>query len=395
MAGSVRFHISDVGAMISSHEIFNRESYFVPLEPISKETSIRNSLPGFLITLQSSLESKGYLNGVLKEAGYDTAEFRIERIRRNYKFRKLMLDTYAGRCIVYIHYTPRGLRNLACFLAQAPNLGVNTPKVLTSNTTWPYYLQHASVNLVSNYIEGEIFELDTPIEHLGNLGIQLARLHAKRSSKYGPLMTNLPILGSHWGALSRYWRQSIDQISQTGDTALYLPKSEIMYWLQRHGEFLKHFKQFNLCHGDPAGGNFLHQPDGTVYLIDCDHINYGFGAMEIATALLQNYCRGDMRRRERLVESYLQHCTKEDHLIWTKHHRFFIALALFRLSQRKLQWSNKCKKSGSDNRATLAKGLQYWQTFNQLISGSDKGNNWQQLFEDYDQVVLRIEQQAG
>ena len=334
------------------------------------EPEIRNSLPGILQKLQGWMESPGYLRRVL---GLESdASIGVLRVRRNFKFRKLLIRSGSLRYVCYIHYLPRGLRNLGRLHNLAAEVGVNTPRPIISRTSWHQGLLQGGFSVVLPYLPGKTLSNSCSTLELELLGETLGKLHSIRSRHHGPLVSDFRSLGNYWETQCRYWDKAQIEIAGYKSQASS-DLDNVTTSLKQSGKFLDGYNNHSLLHGDPASGNFLQQPDGSLCLIDCDRINYAPAPTELARALLEGYCAHYPERQGLLVESYLRHCPADIKTLWEQHARFFIASALFWRVQRKLQWDQKRSDIGrSRERAELA-----WRQLLDVTASSS--NNWESL----------------
>lgn len=314
---------------------------------------IRNSIPSPLAFMQRWMESEHLLRRILQLD--NDAPLNVLRIRRNFKFRKLIIESGEQRFICYTHYWPRGLRNLAAFTERARAAGIPVPQPISQSLDWSGFLGQRCFSLVLPYIPGSAIGNGASEAQIVALGELLGRLHGIRDCQWGPLMTNFRSHGSYWSGLQRYWAKTESQLVKYGDFAERRDITAVMQWLKQHSAFLGDLSQFSLVHGDPASGNFLVQPGGELCLIDCDRIAYEPAPLELANSLLQAYCQDDTPRRIKLVEAYLSVCPPDIRQSWEAHAQFFITAALLWRGQRKLQWSIKRRTAGhSSERARRA-----------------------------------------
>lgn len=271
----------------------------------------------------------------------------VLQLRRNFKFRKLIVQAGDERFVVYKHYLPRGIRNLAWFCEQARHTGVQVPKPLARNLQWTGFIRHEGFGLVLPYVEGDPLNNHTPVSTLVVLGQKLAGLHSITGHRWGQLMTNFASRGSYWSGLQKFWKKAVQQMCSHAGFAANSDMDKIMDWLTGHGVFLGNTDSFSLTHGDPASGNLLKTPDGGLCLIDCDRIGFEPAGMELGNTLLQSYCAGNPQRQTTLVSAYLQACPDNVRQQWEQHAQFFIAAALLWRTQRKLQWGIKRSDTGS------------------------------------------------
>lgn len=322
---------------------------------------IRNSLPAPLVWLQGWLESERLLHQLLSLPNNSTV--RILHIRRNFKFRKLIVESENTRYVVYSHHWPSGLRRMSAHLRIAQDHGVGLPSVLQEATDWRALRSVHCFALVLPYVQGQALNSTSDLTQLYALGSNLGKLHGIRGARRGQLIRNLPSTGNYWQGQQRYWQQTAKQLHRHSQFATGQAIDATMRWLHEHGQGLQDIHSLSLTHGDPSSGNFLIQPDGQLCMIDCDRLGFDLGPAELANALLQGYCAGQPQRQLALIDGYLRDCPSDLKTLWEHRARFFIANALLWRCQRKLQWSHKRPTAGhSSARSALA-----WQQLQTLI----------------------------
>ncbi|GEM_PF-2940904 len=337
--------------------------------PPSSSRESRDSIPPLLARLQAWMESEHLLRKLLPVEG--DAPIRVLRIRRNFKFRKITVESGGATYICYIHHWPRGLRNLAWFSSEAQKLELHVPQPLLVRTRWRDLIRDHAFSLVVPYIEGAPLNDNCSEETLTALGDALGRLQAITADAHGPLLSNFASRGHYWPALKQYWRQTARQLRTHAAFASDPQVDRVMVWLLEQGQFLESVQRFHLTHGDPAGGNFLITTEGQLYFIDCDRIGFEPGPLELANALLQNYCGDDGQRRFCLSEAYLKSCPPECRELWEQHAQFFIASALVWRTQRKLQWAIKRPDKGR----SMERAAEAWRCLPLVLQA--RPPNWQ------------------
>ena len=284
-------------------------------------------------------------------------------------YQKRVVQVDGERYVLYRFLNPRAAGRLLWLLGECERHGVP----LQQPVAWTQSIGDAAMRggcwVATRFVPGEpVLGLATPVT-LAALGMALARLHGIERERPGALFRlHLP-----W----RTWHQRLqaqlaaglsvglgaDARDTTGDHAR---------WLAGKSAFLAGLERYQLVHGDLYGANVLAAGDA-VSLIDYEAVGFEPAGLELAGALLRDFCGGRSDLRTTLLEAYLQNCAPQVHALWQAHADFYLAAAALRLAWRRDLRARRLTRRRRDAEYARLQALHYAALGRRMIEAEKAG----------------------
>lgn len=223
----------------------------------------------------------------------------IHRTKRPY-FEKRLVEREGERYVMYRFAQRAQMELLAATLTAARSAGA----VLQSVQSMTNVREEAQLGnwLTLSCLPGHLMTRDRFTSNAAaSLGQTLARLHSLR--------------GERWHSLFRRHKPGLPYYRFLQKVPLNSSESR---WAEDSERKIRRIHGFNLAHGDLHSKNMLVGPDDKVALIDYELFAYEPLGLELATALLQPFCRSE-KHRSYFLEAYLAASNAELRSVWADH----------------------------------------------------------------------------
>jgi Ser/Thr protein kinase RdoA (MazF antagonist) len=295
---------------------------------------------------------------------------RVERSKwRLSLYQKRVVRADGERYVLYRFLNPRAAGRLLWLLSECEQHAVPLQRPAAwTRSTWDA-VKLGGFWVATRFVPGEpILGLASP-PTLVALGTALARLHGIERERPGALFRmHLP-----W----RTWHQRF-QGQLAGGLSVGLGAAERetvgnhLSWLTAKGAFLSRLERYQLVHGDLYGANVLAAGDA-VSLIDYEAVSFEPAGLELASALLRDFCGGSLQLRMTLLDAYLQNCSSQVRGLWQTHCDFYLAAAALRLAWRRDLRARRLTRLRRDGDYARLQALRYARWARRLIEAGRAG----------------------
>jgi Ser/Thr protein kinase RdoA (MazF antagonist) len=268
-----------------------------------------------------------------------------------YQKRVVRLD--GERYALYRFLNPRASRRLLWLLSECERHGVPLQRPVASARSLWEAVKLGGFWVATRFLPGQpILGLASP-PTLMALGEALARLHGIERERPGTLFR----MHRPWQA----WPQRL-QAQLARGLAIGIRAGETMeahaQWLATRGAFLAGLERYQLVHGDLYGANVL-AAGAAVGLIDYEAVGFEPAGLELASALLRDFCGGRLESRMTLLDAYLLNCSPAGQASWQAHCAFYLAAAALRLACRRDLRARRLARRRRDGDYARLEALRY------------------------------------
>lgn len=281
---------------------------------------------------------------------------RIEHFtRRVGLFSKRIVRVDGERYVLHRFLRARAAARLLWLLGEGARHDVPLQRpVAWTRSSWQA-LRLGGFWVATGFLPGEpILGIGSPA-NLAALGGAIARLHCIEGERPGALFR----AQAPWpGWLRRLQAQLARGLSVGAGAEERSAQHAHAQWLSANGVFLAGLESYQLTHGDLYGANVLAAGDD-VSLIDYERAGFEPAGLELATALLRDFCGGRVALRMKLLEGYLADCSPRVSALWQAHAAFYLVAAALRLADRRDFRARQLARLGRSGASARGEALRY------------------------------------
>ena len=264
-------------------------------------------------------------------------------------FQKRIVRVDGERYVLHRFLDPRVAARLRWLLDECARNAVPLQRAVAWTRSPWQALKLGGYWVATGFVPGEPILGHGSRANLTALGKALARLHSIERDRPGTLFrARAPWYG---------WLRDLRGQLARG-LAIGVGTDEAAPWLAAHGAFLADLGCFQLAHGDLYGANVL-AAGRDVYLIDYEQARFEPAGLELAAALLRDFCGGRLQLRMTLLETYLAACPPAVAALWDKHAPFYLVAAALRLADRREGRYRRLKRLGREGDYARREALHY------------------------------------